>query len=93
MEFSTVIYQAIHRFVPTVKTRRHKSPKWFTPDIRHLKNCLHTTHKRCNKQSVPSNKCFQLESVLHGKMLDVKVKFEADFISNFSRTNKNKIYI
>ena len=25
-------------------------------------------------------------------MLDAKVKFEADLISDFSRTNKNKIY-
>ena len=39
--------------------------------------------QKCNKQSVPSNKCFQLESVLQGKMLDAKVKFEADLISNF----------
>ena len=31
-------------------------------------------------------------SVLQGKMLDAKVKFEADLISDFSRTNKNKIY-
>ena len=46
LEFSTIIYQAIDRFVPTVKTRRHKSPKWFTPEIHNLKNCLHTAHKR-----------------------------------------------
>ena len=78
--------------MPTVKTRRDKSPKWFTPEIRHLKNGLRTARKRCNKQSVPSNKCFQLESVLQGKMLDAKVKFEADLISNFSRANKNKMY-
>ena len=92
MEFSTIIYQTIDRFVPSVKTSRHKSPKWFTPEIRHLKNCLCTARKRCNKQSVPSNKWFQLESVLQGKMLDAKVKFEADLISDFSRINKNKIY-
>ena len=92
LEFSTIIHQAIDRFVPSVTTRRCKSPKWFTPEIRHLKNCLCTARKRCNKQTVPSNKCFQLESVLQGKMLDAKVKFEADLISDFSRTNKNKIY-
>ena len=80
LEFSTIIHQAIDRFVPSVKTRGHKSPKWFTPEIRHLKNCLRTARKRCNKQSVPSNKCFQLESVLQGKMLDAKVKFEVDLI-------------
>lgn len=40
LEFSTVIYQAIDQFVPTVKFRRHQSPKWFTPEIHHLKNRL-----------------------------------------------------
>ena len=91
LEFSTIIYQAIDQFVPTVKSCRYHSPKWFTPEIRHLKNCLRTAHKRCNK-SVTSTKCLQLESVLQGKMLEAKIKFEADLISNFSKTNKNKIY-
>ena len=79
-------------FVPTVKIRRHQSPRWFTPEIRHLKNCLRTARKRCHKQSGNSDKCLQLESVLQSKMLEAKVKFEMDLISNFSRSNKNKIY-
>ena len=40
------IYTAMNMYIPRVRRRWHKFPCWFTPDIKHHLNCLHTLKRK-----------------------------------------------
>ena len=42
--------KAIHLFTPRVSSRSHERPKWFTSDLRHKLNCVHSLRRKQSKK-------------------------------------------
>ena len=49
-----IILEAIHLFTPRVSSRSHERPKWFTSDLRHKLNCVHSLRRKQSKKP-PAN--------------------------------------
>ena len=41
-----IILEAIHLFTPRVSSRSYERPKWFTSDLRHKLNCIHSLRRK-----------------------------------------------
>ena len=45
-----IIFEAIHLLTPRVSSRFYERPKWFTSDLRHKLNCIHSLRRKQNKK-------------------------------------------
>ena len=50
-----VILEAVHKFTPFTRRRSHSRPRWFTPDIQHQLNCVHTTRRKARTKPTSIN--------------------------------------
>ena len=91
---STIIKDAINRFVPVVSVCHNKQPAWFNSDIRHHINCLRTLKRKFNKHPTTNNKAKYENScnLLQAKINSAKDTYESTLINSFTDVNNSKIY-
>ena len=89
-----IIFEAIHLFTPRVSSRSHERPKWFTSDLRHKLNCVHSLRRKQSKKPSANLqiKLADAELSLQKDMITAKAAFESSLIHNFATTNSNKIF-
>ena len=87
------IYRAHELFIPKVKIRKRKYPKWYSPRIRHLIHVLHTTKKslRSNTSSRLQQKLANTQSLLCSEILAAKKDYENEVIT-MAAHNKKPLY-
>lgn len=90
----SVIFVAISLFVPKIKLKRNNDPKWFTSEIRHLRNCLRTMKRKYKSHPTPNRKLQieQSESSLMSRTTQAKVHYETNLIKSFSTTSSSTIF-
>ena len=83
-----------HLLIPKIKINTSKGPKWFSSDIRHDLNCIHTLRRMFKKLPTSSNhlKLTQAESHLQAKMLLAKSNYEFELVRAFTNKESCKIY-
>lgn len=92
--FKCILTEATHRFIPKIKVNSSRSPKWFTPEIRHEFNRNHTL-RRLSKKKPSSTNALRLqhaESHLQEIMLQAKSNFESHLVESFAFNNPQKLY-
>ena len=84
----------MNTFIPKVRLRRHQFPYWYTPELRHLSKCLHTSKKRFSKHPTPhlQQKINDLELNYRSKILQAKSSYETNFIHSFAGSHNARIY-
>ena len=84
------IITAMHLFIPKVKVKQ-KQPMWFTSNIRHHLNCIHTLKRICKK--CPARNLSKLQSCeFELQNIAAKTNFESDLIQSTSHCNISRIY-
>ena len=93
-EIKSSIHNAMNMFIPKVRLRRRQFPCWFTPELRHLSKCLHSTKKRFTKHATPhlQLKLNNLESKYRSKVLLAKSNYESELVQSFAGSQNSKIY-
>ena len=93
-EIKSSIHNAMNMFIPKVRLRRHQFPCWYTPELRHLSKCLHSTKKRFAKHATPhlQLKINNLESEYRSKILLAKSNYESQLVQSYAGTHTSKIY-
>ena len=93
-EIKSSIHNAMNMFIPKVRLRRHQFPCWYTPELRHLSKCLHSTKKRFTKHATPhiQLKISNLESEYRSKILLAKPNYESQLVQSFAGSHNSKIY-
>ena len=73
------ICHAMDLFIPKVKLRSSKHPRWFNSDIRHHLNCLHSLRRKVKVHPSKLNlmKIKSSEKLLQEKMLSAKKLYES----------------
>ncbi len=85
-ELKSVIYaEAMHLFILKIKIKSSRSPKWFTPTIRHLLNCHRTLCRKVAKHHSDhtKSKIESLEADLKFKISCANSDYEAHLIDTF----------
>ena len=85
------ITSAFSLFTPVYTQRHPHFPKWFTGDIRHQINCLHTLRR---KKATASHliKSESMETKLQEDIAIAKVGFESDLVFKCSCSNTSTIF-
>jgi hypothetical protein len=88
------IYQSISLFTPFVKQKSKVHPKWFSSDIRHQLNKIHSIRKQCKRNPSPANfsKLSSSESHLQSSILEARSDYESALVESFARSRAYKIY-
>ena len=88
------ILTAMNLFIPKVRLRRHQFPCWYTPELRHLSKCLHTSKKRFSKHPTPQlqQKINDLELQYRNKILQAKSNYETNLVRSFAGSHNGRIY-
>ena len=92
--FNTIVKQAVSKYVPKTKHNTDKFPKWFTSEIRHLQNCIHTLQRKLRSHSTPhqQNKLEVLKMQFQQKYHEAKSSYEANMIHSPYTCNARKIF-
>ena len=89
-----ILQTAIQAFVPQFLIKKKQHPKWFTPTIKHLLNCIHSLRRKYKKN--PSNnlklKLQAEEDNLQVLIVEAKSDYESNLISNYASGNNSLIY-
>ena len=90
----SVILKAMDIYIPKVRLKTSKRPRWFTPEIKHLKNRIRTVRRKCKYHPTPSNcsKLLDLENILRNKVLLAKSTYENELIKKFCYRNSSKLF-
>ena len=93
-ELKSIIISAIHNFAPTVKPRCRQTLKWFTSQIRHRLNCIHSLRRKAKSRPSPHYlaKLKNSESQLAEEIQSAKLSYESNLVQDFATINSNKIY-
>ena len=77
-----IIFEAIHLFTPRVSSRSHERPKWFTSNLRHKLNCVHSLRRKQSKKPSANLqiKLADAELSLQKDMIAAKAAFESSLI-------------
>ena len=93
------IYEAISIFVPISKSKAHPHPRWFTPELRHQLNKLHTLRRKYKKlqfknkqQQHLSSAILEAESCFQNHVANVKVLYESKLICDYAHNSNQKIF-
>jgi hypothetical protein len=89
-----VIHSSISRFTPIVKASSRSSPKWFTPNICHQLNIVHSLRKRLRSKFslINLSTLTSAELMLHHAIIEARTNFEDQLISKFANSNDPFIY-
>lgn len=89
-----VIEDAVHTFTPLVTRKAHCSPTWFSPEIRHKLNCIHSLRKKAyvSRDENLKNKLIVAEHELDALMISEKARYETNLVNDFAHRKNSKIY-
>ena len=90
----TSLTDCIDLFIPKVLYKPHSYPKWFTPEIKHKLNQVHSLRRKYKAHPTLNNKIklSSAEAQLQAIMSTAKVSYEESFVSGLTSSNSNKIY-
>ena len=88
-----VIWDACNLLVPLCERKKLRGPHWYTSEVRHLLNRVHTTRRRIKQISSACllTKLDCLENVLGEAIVLAKAKYETHLVSIFCN-NPSKLY-
>ena len=89
----SVILSSIYQYIQKYRLKSHKSPRWFTSEIRHLLNCLRSLRKKYKTHPTQNNfnHLKSAESHLQQKILNAKTDYEQALVNNCS-SNTSKLF-
>ena len=89
-----ILLSAVSIFSPMVRVKSSLFPKWFTSNIRHQLNEVHSLRKKYKKHSSPSNlfRVISAECFLQLSMLDARSHYEALLVNEFATSRNPAIY-
>ena len=81
-------------YIPKRRQQPHHRPQWFTPEIQHHLNKLHTLRKKAKHNPTEYNKhnLKEAENNLQQLIVSARQTYESTLINQFSQSNSNKIY-
>ena len=81
-----LISEAIFRFTPVVKSKKHLQPKWYNSSIRHQINKLRSFRKYSQHKPTSDNfnELSTKEAQLHADILRAKSEFESDLVNSLA---------
>ena len=84
LQLKARILNACTLCIPKVKLRAYQPPKWFTSEIRHRLNCIHSLRRRAKKHSTTylSAKLISEERELENLMIRSKIEYEAKLLND-----------
>ena len=90
----SVIFDCINLFVPKVLHKPHSHPIWFTPEIKHKLNQIHSLRRKYRAHPTPNNmtKLSISEAHLQSIMSSAKLSYENSLVNKLTSSNSNKIY-
>lgn len=90
---STII-NASSLFIPKIRLHSHQRPKWFTKDIQHHINQIHTLRRKYRSRFSPSIKAKldTSEKHLQDRMIQSKATYENNLVKNFAFNNDHQIF-
>ena len=91
IKLSTVIHLACNKHIPLKSTSQNSSPKWFTPEIKHQLNQIHSVKRKVKQNPTQhrQHKLDTLQSNLQQLMSTAKAHYESNLIASyFSQPNK-----
>ena len=90
----SIIYDAMMMFIPKFQFRSKQYPKWFTKDVCHQLNCLHTLRKayKCSPSDHIASKLSQAEDSFQHNVAEAKSNYETVLISNYADHSNSAIY-
>ena len=92
-DLRTVLVDACNEFIPTFKSSKGKSPRWYTAEIRHNINRIRSLRRRINKNTTPGRlvKLTNLSAHIHYLMETAKTEYQSKLVSTFG-SNPRKLY-
>ena len=89
------ILKAMNLFIPKIKKKAKRYPRWFNSTIRHQLNCLHSLKRRNRSNPTEKNKLSQImscEEKLQEEMVSVRECHEENLIKSASSGNTYLIF-
>ena len=92
--FKLAISSAMLHFIPQITLRSHQRPAWFSSELVHKLNKVHTVRKVCRSNPTPQRlaKLETMESDLQQSMHEAKSTHEMALVSNYAYSNNSKIF-
>ena len=90
----SLLLNVIAMFTPLVSVRSKSLPKWFSSNIRHQLNKVHTLRKKFKRNSYASNflRLASAECLLQLSILDARSEYEASLVKGFAQSRDPSIY-
>lgn len=88
------IHEAISLCTPTFRHSQSKHPLWFTSDIRHQINRVHTLRRKFTSSGSQShfNQLASLESQLQENISASRTNYESRLVHDYSHSNSSRIF-
>ena len=92
--FLSTLTTACDLYTPSIRPTTCKSPKWFTPDIKHQINQIRSLRRRIKKNPVPSrlSKLTRMETKLNHTIHSAKLSYETNLACSNSPQSKKLLY-
>ena len=93
-ELRQVLLNAVESFIPKVYQRKHQRPKWFTSQVQHELNRVHSLRRRARAQPSETNnaKLATAETNLQTLMEEAKHSYESCLINTYAMSNNSQIF-
>ena len=90
----SIIHEAISLYVPLFGSRIRAYPQWFSPNLRHCLNKLHTLRRKFRKSSTANRatSLLQAESQFQKAIIEVKSSYESRLINDYVAKDNTKIF-
>ena len=90
----TAMLRAMNLYIPKVRVKTLKHPKWFNSDIRHHLSCIRSLRRRLRVHPMEQklSKLKSSEKLLQEKMLSAKASYEAKLICSSANGNTSLIF-
>lgn len=82
----SIIISVSNLYIPKIRIHSHQRPKWFTQDIQHHLNQVHSLRKKFRSHPTTANKTRldSSEKLLQQKMILAKTTFEENLVNKFT---------
>ena len=89
-----LLFNAMNIYIPKKQHHSQNRPQWFTSEIQHHLNKIHTQRKKARQNPSEHNKCNLkvAEGILQQLIVSARHSYESTLIDQFSQSNSNKIY-
>ena len=89
-----LLFNAINIYIPKKQHQSQNRSQWFTSEIQHHLNKIHTLCKKARQNPLEHNKCNLkvAEDIIQQLIVSARHSYESTLTDQFSQSNSNKIY-